>query len=1138
MNARQIPGGGGIVSLFARHPNAANLLMVLMVIFGVAALGRINTQFFPTFNIDAVNVTVSWPGASAEDVESNVIAVIEPEVRFIDGIKEMVSYAREGSGTLSLEFNPGADMQKATADVEAAVKAVSNLPVDSESPKVSRVAFFENVARLSISGDLPESTLRLYAKKMRDDLIERGIDKVEFTGMRDEELQIEVPERELRRLGMSVDEISRIVSSNSRDTPSGQVKGQVEKQIRALADIDSPETISRLEVRSFGSGEKVLLGDIAEIKRGYKDGSVQGFVRGKRSIELLVERAPTADTLKTARIFDDYIKQAEQTLPPGITLQKYDVRANALVQRITLLVKNGLGGLILVVATLFIFLNARIAFWVAMGIPIAMFATLGFMLMLGQSINMITLFAMIMMLGIIVDDAIVVGEHTATRFEMGDEAIQAAENGAQRMLTPVMAAMTTTIASFAPMFLIGDVIGQIMGVMPYVVIAVIIASLIECFLVLPGHLAHTLQSKPKQRWSFWRQLFVASIVGFLLLAIIPRISPDTVGGPFGAILAMFSNASQNFHPMAFIFLLTIFSFAIGTFIEFFLWWLGKRNRANKSNVAQGNGQKESRFRQAFDKRFDAFRDGAFSRLLNISYHWRYVTAAIAVASIMILAVGLIRGEHVKFVFFPSPESERVLARIVFNAGIPEERALEIISKTEDALYDAVEKLDTEGEQPVVAVFATLGQAGRNVGDNVAQLRVQLTSSEERTIRTPDIVKAWRKAVPKLAGSRRIAIYEARGGPPGRDLDIEITGGNVATLKEAATEVIDIVSGIKGISGVSDDLPFGKPELVMELLPRGSALGFSIDEVGRQVRNAFEGAIPRRFARDDDEITVRVSRTSRDAGGDKLRNFELKSPAGEFVPLTEVVSLREKQGFSAIQRQDGKTIVSVTGDLDFDVITNDQMVAQLENGPMPELINRMGLEYRFSGKTEERKNSFADLQIGVIVALAVIYIILAWVFGNYFRPIAIMLIIPFGIVGAVLGHWLLGFKLTILSFIGLLGLAGILVNDSIILVSRLDERLDEGESLEEAAIGASKDRLRAVLLTSLTTIGGLIPLMFERSVQAQFLLPMAITIVFGLGMATLLVLFLVPALIGIGGDIKWFLQTLFGADRESQAEPAE
>jgi len=1132
MIARTIPGGG-IVSLFARHPNAANLLMVLMILFGIFSIARINTQFFPTVDRDSVRISVSWPGASAEDIEKNIVEIIEPEVRFISGVDKMESYAREGSGTIALEFVAGTDMKQAVADVDTAVNTVTNLPEDSEAPEVAKSPFFDRVARLAILGDVPETTLRIHAKKIRDDLIERGIDRITMVGMRDIEYKVEIEERELRRLGLSISEVSDAISRNSRDTPSGQLKADVEKQIRALAELENPESLRDIEIRSFASGEKVLLGDIAKISQGFEDGGSIGLSNGKPAIQITVERALTADTLDTARILDEYLLEVKGSLPPGVELKKYEVRADSLVQRISLLFWNGVFGLVLVVGTLFIFLNARIAFWVAAGIPVAMFATLGIMLLLGQTINMITLFALIMMLGIIVDDAIVVGEHTASRHEAGDGPYEAAENGANRMLTPVMAAMTTTVAAFAPMLLISGVIGQIMGVMPYVVIAVIIASLIECFLILPGHLAHTLQDRPVRVWSFWRQMFFALIIGSILLVVSNRFADGSTGfegiGFFDQFIAFKGDVSLP----VFLAMLTFGSLLAGTLFEGIFWLL--RRIAPKSNAVS----QESAFRRNFDRLFNAFRDGPFKWMVTISYRWRYVTVAIAIASVMVFAVGLIRGDQVKFVFFPSPEAENIRARIVFNAGIPEPRALQVISEVEASLGRAVADFTDNREDLVTAVFVTLGSAGRSVGDNLAEFRVQLSSSEIRTVRTPEIVKAWRNALPKIAGTRRIAIFETRGGPPGRDIDIQITGGDVSELKEAATAIIPIISSIDGVSGVSDDLPFGKPELVMELLPRGAALGFAIDDVGRQVRNAFDGAIPRRFAQGDDEVTIRVTRTSRDEGGNILRNFELRSPTGEFVPLEEVVSLKEKQGFSAIQRLDGKTIVSVTADLNTDIMTTDQALEVLRRSEMPVLLDQLGLDFKFGGRDEERKEAFADLQTGIIAALAFIYIILAWVFGNYFRPIAIMLIIPFGLVGAVVGHWLLGFKLTILSLIGLLGLSGILVNDSIILVSRLDERIDEGETMEEAAIGASRDRLRAVLLTSLTTIGGLFPLMFEKSLQAQFLLPMAITIVFGLALATLLVLFLVPSLIGIGTDIGNVIRAVF-SHKEAPAtqQPAE
>ncbi|MEZ5871603.1 MAG: efflux RND transporter permease subunit [Nitratireductor sp.] len=1131
--------GGGIVRLFTRHPNAANLVMVLMIMFGIFSIGRINTQFFPTLETKVVSVVVSWPGASAEDVEANILQIIEPEVRFIDGVDKISSYAREGSGTLSLEFSPSTEMQKATSDVDAAVKALSSLPEDSEAPRVSRISFFDRVATLSLSGDVPESTLRIHARKIRDDLIARGIDKITFRGLRNEELQVDIPERELRRLGMSIGEISQRVSGNTRDMPSGQTGGAVERQLRSEAEFKSPQALAQLEIRSFASGEKVLLGDIADIRNGFEDGQVQGFAQGSRAIEIAVQRSPTADTLATAKILDDYLGEIRNTLPPGLELQKYDVASDALLERIMLLVRNGVSGLVLVVAILFVFLNARIAFWVAAGIPVAMLATIGMMLLLGQTINMITLFALIMMLGIIVDDAIVVGEHTATRYAMGDSPLEAAETGAGHMAMPVMAAMTTTVAAFAPIFLVRDVIGQIMGTLPVVVIAVILASLVECFLVLPGHLAHALTPKGRGRWSHLRHLAFSFAFGALALALSARASSDAASLPILSVANHIAAAKAEMPLPLFIIVLAAASFLVGALVEAgFALVRRMRKSGNSASQTVDLEAEEGPFRRGFDRGFAWFRDGPFARLVQLSFEFRYVTLAVTVSCIMVVVFGLLLGGRVSFVFFPSPESENLTARIVFNAGLPEQRTRDILDAVEQSLDQAVRTLTTKDEKVVSAVFTTLGQAGRNTGDNLAEMNVQLVPSEFRDIRTPDVLAAWRKALPRLPGVNRISLTERRGGPPGRDVDLELTGGDVTTLKKAAVEIIDVMSEVPGLTGVADDLPWGKPELVMTLLPRGSALGFTLEDVGRQVRDAFEGAIPRRFARNDDEVKIRLTMGIPGEGAAALRNLELRSPSGEFVPLTEVVNLSDRQGFSSIRRQDGKTIVSVSGDLDTQKTTTDAAIKLLsENSAMPQIAEKYGLDWRFSGRAEERARAFEDLQIGVFVALSVIYIILAWTFSDYWRPFAIMLIIPLGIVGAICGHWLLGYQLTIMSMISLLGLAGILVNDSIVLVSRMDERLAEGEALEAAAVGASRDRLRAVLLTSLTTIGGLVPLMFEKSIQAQFMVPMAVTIIFGLGLATAIVLFLVPALVGIGADMRWIALRIFGG-REQQVSAAE
>ena len=1026
--------GGGLLAFFIHHRNAANLIMAMMILFGVIALMRLNTQFFPTIDVPRVSVTVQWSGASAEDVERNILQVIEPTIRFLDDLEKMTSYAREGAASIALEFAENADLQKAQTDVETAIDAITTLPQAAEEPVVSRAVWYEQVGKLSLSGPFDETALRAFARQIRDDLLEAGIDKVEMSGFRDREYWIEIPEWQLRRLGLSIGDIAERIGMATRDMPSGTLEGAVEKQLRSTAVEDDPASLAAIEIVSGTGGEKVFLGDIARIVPAFDDTQTRAYRDALPAIELAVQRSIASDTLQSRTVFLDYVDSLEATLPAELNVTVYDIFADRLQDRIGLLVENALQGLIIVLITLFVFLNARIAFWVAVGIPAAVMAALGFMWLSGQSINMISLFALIMVLGIIVDDAIVVGEHTATRYAAGDPAALAAETGARRMFWPVFAAILTTQAAFLPLFFVSDVIGQIMSALPMVVIAALTASLIEAFLVLPGHLRHSLARKKTE---------------------------------------------------------------------------------------------PSRFRRWFDGGFERLRMGPFRLVAQAAFRWRYATLGLALAS-LILSIGAVMGGRVGFQFFPSPEGETLNAHIVMAAGTPREDVEAVLVEIDQALVTATDDLAPEGETLIDSRVAEIGIAGNIRGMNAAQISVQLNASEVRTVRTTDIVRAWRAAIPTIPGVEMLTIQERRGGPPGRDLDIRLSGGSPDTLKTAALELREVLAGYAGVSNIGDDLAYGKPEIIMALTPRGTALGFTLQSVGQQVRDAFDGAIARRFAEGEDEVTIRVLRDQPEDGFAALENLSLKSPQGIFVPLTEIVTLNERQGFSAIQRINGATTVSVSADLDTNVTTPAEMVAALQSGSVPAIARSHGLAYEFAGRDEERRKSFADLRFGAFVALGLIYLILAWLFASYSLPLAVMLIIPCGFVGALVGHLLLGFPLTILSLMGLLGLSGILVNDSIILVSRAVERRGWGEDLETAVVMASCDRFRAVLLTSLTTVGGLTPLLFERSLQAQFLMPMAVTLVFGLAFATLFVLFLVPAVLGIGHDLRRMLAAVWGA----------
>jgi len=674
------------------------------------------------------------------------------------------------------------------------------------------------------------------------------------------------------------------------------------------------------------------------------------------------------------------------------------------------------------------------------------------MLLTGQSINLISLFGMILVLGIVVDDAIVVGEHAEMQRGRGLSGVEAAERGAQRMAAPVLASILTTVAAFLPMFVVGDIIGTIIRAIPLVVVAALLCSLIECFLVLPGHLRGALAGDP-----------------------------------------------HRMLPM----------------------------------------------RAKFNAWFDRVRDGEFRRVMTIALRHRYTTIATALA-VLILSIGLIAGGRVGFTFFPTPEVDVIFGNVKLVPGSSREEVREALQKMEQAAYDTAEELapDTKLIHSTVGYVGThlgsQGPGGVAQGETYGSVFLELIPSEERDVRTSTFVEGWKERVPAIAGIESLTFPPVGAGPPGREIDIRLFGGEPDILKQAAYEAADLVNAYPGISDLEDTLPYGKEEIILNLTPTGRALGFTTESVGRQVRNAYEGAIAKRFAREDEEVLVRVLIDEEALENQALEDLYLRGPTGAEVPLGEIVTTETKRGFATIRRQDGFREVAVAGEVDENVTTGQDVLDAL-TPDLEVLAEKYGLQYRFAGKAEEQAQTFGDMKIGAVTGLALIYIILAWVFGSYWLPLSVMAIIPFGMIGVSFGHLLMGYDLTFLSMVGMLGLSGILVNDSIVLISTIDRRQQEGMDLHQAIIQGSSERLRAVLLTSFTTIGGLTPLMFETSLQAQFLIPMAITIVFGLAIATALVLVIVPSLVAIGADIRdgtTKMLSLVKGRRQPEERPAE
>lgn len=1039
-------GRGGLISTFVRHPTAANMLMALVVIGGLFALMRLNTQFFPDIHIDAISVAVVWPGAGAEDVDATIVQAIEPEVRFLDGVKRVRSTSSEGLGKVVVEYHPNSDMQKAQSEIEAAVSRLTTLPQDSERPVITRVAHYETVARMVLSGDMPLSALKARAEAVRDDLLRRGIDKVDLSGAPEEEIWIEVAPNLLRRLDLSVSDIARQIGNASQDLPTGSTRGGSERTVRALGLADSAEQVGDLVV-TLKDGRRVPLEQLARVREAWAQDAVTLSRDGRPAVELHVQRAGSADSLKTANIFDAYIAELRPTLPPSLSLEVHDIAAQLIRDRIDLLVSNGLSGLALVLAMLLIFLNRWVAIWVSNGIFVAIMGTFVVMILTGQSINMISLFAMIMALGIVVDDAIVVAEYAEQRRRAGLSALQAAEEGALRMAMPVFASSLTTIAAFLPLLMISDVMGQIIAAIPMVIIAALLVSLLECYLILPGHLNSTF---------------------------------DT------------------------------------------------------------GHMKPSRFRQWFDGRFAAFRDGPFRRLVGRAVRWRYATIAIAIGAV-IVSVGMIAGGRVNFVFFQSPEADRLTVNFEMAAGTPRAETAAMVAEIDRALAAVDARLHGDGPPLVMMALGRVGSSygnafGADLGDGIGSVAVELLPADHRPVTANAFIAALQEEIRGRAGLSRMSIRAAQGGPPGADIDVRLWGGEVATLKAAAAEVERLLATYPGVFAIEDDLPHGKEDIILRVTDRGRAMGFTTETLGRQLRDSLEGAVAKRFPRGDEEVEVRVMLDRGTVSAAALDDLYLRNADGVEAPLSSIVERQEKTGFARIRRENGVRQVSVTAELDKAVTTNDAVLSALQRDGIAAIAAKHGVQYRFAGKAEEQATTLADMKLGAAIGLSGIYIILCWVFGSYLLPMTVMAIIPLGFVGTVFGHWLMGYNLGMLSMVTLLGLSGIVVNDAIILVETIKDKLaaDEHESQFEAVVDGTCDRLRAVILTSVTTIGGLAPLMFETDLQARFLIPLAITICFGLLVSTLLVLFVVPSLVGITHDIR----RLFGLSDPRPWEPEE
>lgn len=1018
------------IGIFAQHKVAANLLMLILILAGLASLTRLNTQFFPNFVLDTITVRVEWRGASSEDVEDAISSRLEQELRTVDFVKKMTSTSSFGSAVVALEFEEGTEMGSALDQVKEQVAQLRNLPTDSEIPKVTLVSAYEPIARLLITTEGELDELRYFVHEAEHALLDRGISRVTITGLPEEEMAIQVSTQKLESLGLDINDVGDRIAELSRDLPAGEVgNADTARLLRSLDQRRDAEAFAQLPLKIDYSGRLILLDDVADIERRPMRNQVSLFYEDKPAVEIRLQRTESADSLESAEILEQWVAETVPNLPKGVSLKVYDASWELIAERMNLLLTNGLGGLVLVVGILFLFLHGRVAIWVAVGIPVSFMATLFVMYLFGGSINMISLFGLIMALGIIVDDAIVVGEDGLSHYQMGEGSLMAAEGGARRMLAPVIASSMTTIASFLPLMLIGGTIGNILFDIPFVVVCVIVASLVESFLILPGHLRHA------------------------------------------------------FHQI--------------------------------------HHQKPQPRRQWLDNKFNTLRDDYFRPLVTKAIEYRWATIA-ATLGLLIMCIGLLAGGRILFTFFPSPEGPKIFANARFTAGTPSDVVAEFLDELNRTLDETDAALG--GDLIVLDVTrlgsaSTSGRSSSQTAERFGSIQVEMVSPDAREVRNKEFMREWRARIVLPAGIETFTLSESRTGPPGNDLDIRLTGASAEVLKQAGQDVAEALKQLPGINAIEDDMPYGQEQLIYKIKGQGEVLGLTTNNVGRQLRAAFDGRLVQIFQDGDDEVEVRVMLPDSERNTlASLENFMLRLPQGGSVPLSSVVEFEARRGFDVLRHTDSQLAIHITANVDAKLNNANEIIADLKVSLLPELSQRYGVKAGFEGRAEDQAETISEMKQGLMLALVLIYLILAWVFSSYGWPLVVMAAIPFGLIGALFGHAVMGIDLTILSLFGIFGLSGIVVNDSIILVTFFKQQREKGVETTEAIITAATHRLRAVLLTSLTTIGGLTPLLFETSRQAQFLIPMAVSISFGLMFATVLVLLVIPALLSVHESI--------------------
>ncbi|MBB64654.1 MAG: multidrug transporter [Waddliaceae bacterium] len=1009
----------------AHKPIAANLLMVILLLGGLWTAFTMQKEVFPEFQLDIVSVSVAYPGAAPSEVEQGILLPIEETVRGVEGIKEITSTAREGSGTVTIELVAGAERMKVFQDIDQAVARIRTFPDDIEEPEVSLASRQQEVVEVVLYGGNDVWTLRKLAERLRDVLLsDKNITQVELGNAPKYITHVEIPRDVLREYGITLADVSRIIEQSSKDIPAGAIETKTgEILLRLKERKEWAKDFAQIEIIANSNGATVHLSEIASIYDGFEEGGFHSQFNAQPSVELNIYRVGSQSPLVIADALEKIMEDFETTLAPGIQWRIDNNNAEEYRDRMSLLIKNALLAVLIVFVILTLFLELHLAFWVMMGMAVSFFGGLMLMPAMDVSLNMISMFGFLLVLGIVVDDAIVVGENIYEERQRGIDKLQAAIIGTKKIALPVIISILSNIVAFLPLFFMPGETGKFWWPLPTVVIIILLVSLFEALFILPAHLGHSQRFTQK---SFF---------------------------------------NESFH----------------------------------------------RFQQNFAKIFDSFVNTYYARLLSFCLKFRYITISTAIA-VLIVVGAYASSAHMGMIMMPEVAADEIEAGVRLPVGTTIERAAEVAEEITASTLKMFDEYD---------LYKVAEGVKTNVrGQNFIDVEIVMRPPDERDMGAAEVIQLWRDNIGDITGIDQIT-FEAESGPGGwrQDISVDLSHNNIEVLERASKALVERLNEFTNTSDVNDNFNKGKEQIDVHLTPEGRALGFTSNDIGEQLRGAFYGDLALRHLRTTNEIEIRV-KLPREERKDlyHLNNLILRAPSGAEVPLMDIAKINRTEAFIAINRRDGRRMVRVSTDVEPKrEIT--QVIKVLNEEVLPQLrADFPGITWSFQGSQAKMRESTQELFSWFLLAIGIIYALLAVTFNSYLQPIIVLTAIPFGVIGAVMGHIFLGYDLSLISLMGVVALSGVVVNDSLIMVDYANKRRSE-ESAYQAIYQAGLRRFRPIALTTLTTFGGLTPLILERSLQAQYLIPMAISLGFGILFATAIILVLVPCFYMALEDIK-------------------